>query len=43
MRAYREYSPAPTDDLLDFGSQRSKVTVMAGCRGGECIYVDAEA
>jgi len=27
--------------LLDFGGQRSKVKVTAGCRGGEVIHVDA--
>jgi len=35
----REYSPAPSDDLITFW--RSKVKVTAGHRGGEGIYVDA--
>jgi len=33
----REYLLAPTDDLIRFW--RSKVKVMAGCRGGKCIHV----
>ena len=32
---------APTDDWLDYGGQRSKVKVIAGCNEG--IHVDAGA
>ena len=35
---YREYSLAPTDDLIRFW--RSKVKVTAGHRGGEGIHID---
>jgi len=35
---YREYSTAPTDDLIRFW--RSEVKVTAGRRGGEGIHVD---
>jgi len=38
---YREYLMAPTDDWLDYGGQRSKVKVIAGCNEG--IHVDAGA
>ena len=36
---YREYSLAPTDDMIRFW--RSKVKITAGRRGGEGTYVDA--
>jgi len=41
---YKEYSIAPTDDLIRFPmSKVKKVKVTAGRRGGEGIHVDAEA
>jgi len=36
---YREYTLAPTDDLIRFW--RSKIKVTAGCRGGTGIHVEA--
>ena len=33
---YREYSLAPTDDLIRLW--KSKVKVTAGCRGGEVLF-----
>ena len=38
---YRQYSVAPTGELVRF--RRSKVKVAAGCRGGKDIQVDAVA
>jgi len=35
---YREYSIAPTNDLIGFW--KSKVKVTAGCHGGVGIHVD---
>ena len=40
-KTYQEYSLAHTDDLIRF--LRSKVTVTAGCRGGEVIHGNAGA
>jgi len=38
---YREYSLAPSDDLIRFW--RSKVKITASRWGGECIHVNARA
>jgi len=40
-KTYREYSLAPTDNLIRFW--RTEVKVTAGCQGGEGIHVSAEA
>ena len=40
---YRQYSLAPTDELVRFWCQKSKVEVTASRRVGESIHVDAGA